>query len=534
MIEISLKNIDKYYGANKVLENITFDVKTGQKLGIVGLNGSGKTTLFKMICGIEKCQNGSLILRKGATVGYLEQIPEYLEKCKVIDILYSAFEDLLELKERMEHLEKQMQGEENEKIELIMKKYGEFQERFEHMGGYVMEDTIKRVCIGLKIHEEFQQRAFTTLSGGEKTIILLAKILLQKADILLLDEPNNHLDMESMEWLEEFLKAYERTVLIISHDRYFMDRVAKKIIEIDHGIATIYHGNYSYYVKEKKNRYTRQLNAYLGMQKKIQLINNSITRLRNWERRGGSGKYYIKISSMQKRVNKLPKIEKPLSEGKKVQLNFNIENESEAQVLEIVGLSKSFNHRALFNDLNLSITYGEKVAIVGKNGSGKSTLAKILAKQCDADGGVLQIGENVKLGYLAQNIDFRNMNQTILEEFREDITISAQAARNYLAKFLFTKEDVFKKIGTLSGGERSRVRLCKLMRQDINFLILDEPTNHFDISSREMIEKALSKFPGTILCISHDRYFINKIAERTVELTKDGFVEYKVGISEAK
>jgi ATP-binding cassette, subfamily F, member 3 len=528
MIEISLKKVQKYYGATKVLENITFDLKTGQKIGIVGLNGSGKTTLFKIICGIEKYEDGMVAVRKGATIGYLEQLPEYLEKCKVIDVLYSAFEDVLEIKGKMDHIEKQMKNENSDKLDKLIKKYGEIQEKFEHLGGYNIEHNIKRVCIGLKINEEFQQRTFNTLSGGEKTIVLLGKILLHKSDILLLDEPSNHLDIESLEWLEEFLKEYQGTILIISHDRYFMDRVAKKIVEIENGKSTIYHGNYSYYVKEKKNRGTKQLALFNIQQKKIQAINTSITRLKMWEMRGGSGKYYIKAASMQKRLNKMEKIEKPSLDQNKMKLNFSVANKSEEEVLEIRGLSKSFDNKTLFKNLDIKVLYGEKLAILGKNGSGKTTLAKILVKEYVADEGVVEMGSEVKVGYLAQNVTFNNMEQTILEEFREDITISQQAARSALAKFLFTRDDVFKKINTLSGGERSRLRLCKLMQQDVNLLILDEPTNHFDINSREIIEKALTNFQGTIICISHDRYFIKNIAKRAVELTEEGIIEYKL------
>jgi len=529
MIEISLKNIEKYYGANKVLENITFDAKTGQKIGIVGLNGSGKTTLFKVICGIEKYEGGTAAVRKGASIGYLEQLPEYLENCKVIDVLYSAFEDLLEIKEKMEHLERQMKGTKAEAIEQIVKKYGELQEKFEHMGGYSIEDNIKRVSIGLKIHEEFQQRIFNTLSGGEKTIILLAKILLQRSEVMLLDEPSNHLDIESIEWLEGFLREYEGTILLISHDRYFMDKVVNKVVEIDKGISTIYHGNYTYYLKEKKRRYDRQLVLYTVQQKQIQTIKNSILRLRNWEMKGGSGRYYVKAFSMQKRLDKMVKIEKPVIEQKKMELNFKLRSKSEEEVLKISGLRKAFNEKELFRDLNLNINYGEKVAILGKNGSGKTTLAKILVKECEADEGIVEFGDEVKIGYLAQNVIFEDMNQTVLEAFRDNLTISHQGARNALAKFLFTKDDVFKKLNTLSGGERSRLRLCKLMQQDVNLLILDEPTNHFDINSREMVEKALKNFPGTVICISHDRYFIKNIAERSIELRSDGILEYKLG-----
>ncbi|MCB2313828.1 ATP-binding cassette domain-containing protein [Clostridium tagluense] len=528
MIELSLRNIEKYYGATRVLEDITFNVKTGQKIGIVGLNGSGKTTLFKVICGTEKYENGKIDIRKNATIGYLEQVPEALEKYKVIDILRSAFEEVLDVRSKIVQLENKMQILQGKSLENAISKYGELQGKFEHMGGYDIDTNIKYVCMGLKIDEDMKERIFNTLSGGEKTTILLGKILLQKADILLLDEPSNHLDIQAIEWLEGYLKEYEGAVLIISHDRYFMDRVVKKIVEIEKGKSTMYHGNYSHYIKDKRNRYNRKLSLYNIQNKKMMTIKNSIDRLRRWEMKGGSGKFYIKAASMQKRLGKIVKMEKPSLENKKINIDFALRDKEVNEVLEVVGLSKSFHNKMLFENLNLKVEYGDRLAIVGRNGTGKSTLAKMLVKECKADEGIIRYGEEVKIGYLAQNVTFTSNEQTVLEAFREDLAISQQKARSALAKFLFTKDDVFKSIGTLSGGERSRLRLCKLMQQDINLLILDEPTNHFDINSREMIEKSLMNFEGTIICISHDRYFINKIAEKVVELTKDGACQYKI------
>lgn len=527
MIDISIKDMEKYYGATKVLENISFDVNSGEKIGVVGLNGSGKTTLIKVICGIEEYESGIMAVRKEARLGYLDQLPEYLDNCKIIDILYSAFDAVLEIKNKMGYLENHMKGVNGEELELMLEEYGELQESFEHMGGYDIEKNIKRVCIGLKINEEFQERTFNTLSGGEKTIVLLAKILLQKSDILLLDEPSNHLDMQSIEWLERFLKEYEGSVILISHDRHFMDKVINKTVEINKGISSLYNGNYSQYVSERNNRHRQQIKLHNIQQKKIRAIKNTIVRLRVWESRGGGGKFYIKATSIQRRLDKIKRIEKPVIEHRKIKLGFSIKNKSEKEVLEVMGLSKSFDNKTLFTDLNFKVMYGEKVAIVGKNGVGKSTLAQIIMNKCEEDEGIVKMGEEVKVGYLAQNVTFSNKEQTVLEAFREDLDITYQESRSALAKFLFTKDDVFKKVNTLSGGERSRLRLCKFMQQDINLLILDEPTNHFDINSREMLEKSLKHFEGTMICISHDRYFIKKVAKRVVELTKDGVFERK-------
>lgn len=526
MIELSIRNLEKYYGATKILEDITFNVNTGQKIGVVGVNGSGKTTLFKVICGTESFESGKINIRKNARVGYLEQMPEYLEKYKVIDILYSAFEDVLDIRDKMVQIETKMKNDEAKNIEILMTKYGELQQKFEHMDGYNIETKIKYVSTGLKIDDAMKERTFNTLSGGEKTTILLAKILLQKADILLLDEPSNHLDIESLDWLEGFIKEYEGAVVIVSHDRYFMDRVVKKIIEIENGKSTIYHGNYSYYIKEKKNRYTRQINLYNLQQKKISAIRASIDRLKKWERMGSNGKYYIKAASMEKRLTKMPKVEKPTGEIKKIAIDFSLNNREVNDILKIKGLSKSFGDKLLFENLDLNLNYGDKVAIIGRNGAGKSTLAKILINEFTADSGTIEFGEEVKVGYLAQNVTFGSADETLLEAFRDGLELSQQKARSALAKFLFTKDDVFKTIGTLSGGERSRLRLCKLMQQDINLLILDEPTNHFDLNSREMIERSLKNFEGTLICISHDRYFISKVTDKVMELKVDGISEY--------
>lgn len=526
MIELSIRNLEKYYGATKILEDITFNINTGQKIGVVGVNGSGKTTLFKVICGSEPYENGKLNIRKNARIGYLEQMPEYLENHKVIDILYSAFEDVLDIGDKMVQLENKMKKNNIENLEFLMSKYGDLQEKFEHMDGYNIETNIKVVSTGLKIDDAMKERTFNTLSGGEKTTVLLAKILLQKADILLLDEPSNHLDIESLDWLEDFIKNYEGAVVIISHDRYFMDRVVKKIVEIENGKSTVYPGNYSFYIKEKKIRHTRQMNLYNLQQKKISAIRASIDRLKRWERMGSNGKYYIKAFSMEKRLAKMPKVEKPVSEMKKINIDFSLNNKEVNDILEIKGLSKSFGEKLLFENLNLKVNYGDKIAIIGKNGAGKSTLAKILIKECAADSGIIEYGEEVKIGYLAQNVTFGSDAETVLEAFRDGLTLSQQKARSALAKFLFTKDDVFKTIGTLSGGERSRLRLCKLMQQDINLLILDEPTNHFDLNSREMIERSLKNFEGTLICISHDRYFINKVTDKIMELNPDGISDY--------
>ena len=528
MIEIALKEIEKYYGANKILENVTFDVQTGEKVGLIGRNGTGKTTIFKIITGMEKYDEGMLAIRKGASMGYLDQIPSCFDNLRVIDVLNLAFEEIQSLEKEIKLVEKQMADVSNKNLAGIIKKYGELVQIFEHKGGYDIEEKISRICTGLKIQEDFRERFFNTLSGGEKTTTLLAKILLQSPDILLLDEPTNHLDMDSIEWFEEFLAQYEGTVIIVSHDRYFLDKAVGKILEVEDGEVNVYEGNYSYYVEEKNRRLTEQFEAFQDQQKKIKAMEKTIKTLKEWGDRGDNPKFHRKAASIQKRLDKMQKIVRPALDRAKIQLAFSGSDRSGKEVIAIKGLSKSFGSKLLLDGINLDIYYGEKTAIIGKNGSGKSTLLKIILYEYQPDNGSVTIGANVNIGYLEQNVYFQNENISVIEAFREDYACTEGQARKILAKFLFYGEDVFKTVKNLSGGEKSRLKLCQLMHQDINLLILDEPTNHLDIDSREMLEDALTDFEGTLLFISHDRYFLNKLAGRICSLV-DGKIETHSG-----
>lgn len=518
MIEVALNGLGKYYGANKVLEEITFEAKTGERLAIVGRNGTGKTTVFKIIANIEDYNGGQLFIRKGATIGYLDQIPDYPSDYKVIDVLNTAFEEEYKVRRQMRELEDKMSKVTPEELEIIMKRYGKLQSTFEHMGGYDIEEKISRISSGLKISEEFKEREFDYLSGGEKTTVVLGKILLQNPDILLLDEPSNHLDIESVEWLEEFLKDYKGSVLTISHDRFFLDRVVTKIVEIEDKKTNIYEGNYSYYVNEKKRRLQEQFEAYKNQQKKIKSMEEAIKRFRDWGTKADNEQMFVKARNMEKRIERLDKVDRPIIERKKINLDFNINGRSGKDVIKVTGLGKSFDDNLVLKGAELHIRYSEKVALLGKNGSGKSTLIKMVLGEYLPDEGKIELGSRTKIGYLDQNVHFENEKQSILESFLEEHPMSEGEARSILARFLFYGEDVFKKIEDLSGGEKSRLKLCQLMYQNVNLLILDEPTNHLDIDSREMLEEALSEFEGTILFISHDRYFINKTAERIVEI----------------
>lgn len=526
MIEIGLKEIQKYYGANKILENLSFEVQSGERVGLIGNNGTGKTTIFKIIAGIENYDKGMLMIRKGATIGYLDQIPNYPQNFKVIDVLNSAFEEVHRVGLEVKALSDQMAESDEYNLDRIMKKYGEKLQLFEHLGGYEVEDKVNKICTGLKIGDSLRDRIFDTLSGGEKTRIVLARILLQNSDILLLDEPTNHLDMESLEWLEDFLIQYKGTVLIVSHDRYFLDRVVNRIIEVEDGEANIYYGNYSYYTSEKERRLLEQFDAFQDQQKKVKEMEKTIKMLKEWGDRGDNPKFHRKAASMQKRLDKMEKIERPVLERSKIQLNFSGSERSGKDVVSIKELSKSFGTNRLFHNINMGVQYGEKVAIIGKNGCGKSTLLKILLSEEAPDAGKVVLGSNLKIGYLEQNVSFYDENNTVLKEFRDSFICTEGQARRILAKFLFYGEDVFKTVKTLSGGEKSRLKLCQLMHQDINLLLLDEPTNHLDIESREMLEEALSDFVGTILFISHDRYFLNKLAEKIYELRCGNFDVY--------
>ncbi|MGF7060548.1 ribosomal protection-like ABC-F family protein [Brassicibacter mesophilus] len=529
MIEIALKDVNKYYGANKVFDNITFEVHTEEKVGLIGRNGTGKTTVLKIIAGIEKHDEGNMSIKKDATIGYLDQIPEYPESCKVIDVLNMAFKEQFEIREKMSELEKEMSSCNTEDLELAMKRYGELQYLFEHMGGYEIDEKLSKICTGLKISEEFKERYFSTLSGGEKTTIMLGRMLLQNPDILLLDEPSNHLDMDSIEWLEEFLKDYKGAVLIISHDRYFLDRVVNKIIEIEDGETSLYLGNYSYYLQEKDRRILEQFEAYKDQQKKIKAMEEAIKRFRDWGTRSDDPRMFKKAANMQKRIERMDKVARPSTDRPKIQINFSGNERSGKDVIKVVGLRKLFDDKAILDGLDFHVRFAEKVCIVGKNGSGKSTLLKILLNEYAPDSGCVEIGSRVKVGYLEQQVLFEDENLSILDTLKSSFTMTEGNARRILAKFLFFGEDVFKKVKNLSGGEKSRLKLCLLMQKDINLLVLDEPTNHLDIESREMLEEALEQFNGSIVFVSHDRYFINKIAQRLVEINNKKLKEYLGG-----
>ncbi|NMH75125.1 ABC-F type ribosomal protection protein [Bacillus sp. RO2] len=529
MMICTLNNISKSFAGTMIFENVSMEIQANDRIGLVGRNGSGKTTIFQLISGLEAPDKGAIHIKKGTKIGYLAQIPFYPDGTTGEDVLLSAFRETVELQHKLRSLEYQMTevGEENE-LNKIMQEYGVLQERFGFMGGYDMDASIQRIANGLKITSLLSQ-PFSSLSGGEQTKICLGFILLQKPDVLLLDEPTNHLDIFSVEWLEQYLKEYDGTVVAISHDRYFLDEVATKIIDLEDGEIHTYHTNYSGFLKEKEERLLLEFSAYQEQQKKIKKMKEAIKRLKEWANQSNppNAAMHRRAKSMEKALNRMEKLKRPILERKAMGLQFDATDRSGKDVVKMESVRKSFNTKDLFKNIDLAVYFRERAAIVGQNGTGKSTLLKILLGELKADNGLVKLGSNVKVGYLSQHIKASNPSQTLIEAFREDISITLEQARHVLAKFLFYGPSVFKKVENLSGGEKMRLRLAQLMHQDINLLILDEPTNHLDIDSREVLEEALEEFDGTILAVSHDRYFLNKYFEKTCWLEDGILVTYE-------
>jgi ATP-binding cassette, subfamily F, member 3 len=514
MISFSVNELNKYYGANHVLKGISLEIFEGEKVGLLGKNGAGKSTLFKILAGIESYESGSLSIPEVVKVGVLDQIPLYPDNYTVIDVLMTAFEKHLALKQQMTKLEHEMTHSFNEKM---IKRYGEIQASFEAMGGYTIENEVAKVCNGLQISADMQQQRFELLSGGEKTKINLGRILLQNTNVLLLDEPTNHLDIVSTEWIEEFLKNYKGTVIVISHDRYFLDNVVTRIVEIVDGKAELYQGNYSYFTVEKEERYIQQLNQYQQEQRKIQQLEEAAKRMHEWAKNADSAAMHRRAFSIEKRIERMDNTEKPLKE-KAITAAFNQENFSGKEIAVFKEISKSYNENMILDNINITLYKGDRIALLGRNGCGKTTLLRIVTGEEQPDTGIAKLGESIKYALLQQNIVFEKPEKTVLDTIRYDLELSDSAARNMLAAYKFRGNDVFKKVESLSGGERTRLRLCLLMQKDVNMLILDEPTNHLDIASREWIEECVERFEGTILFVSHDRYFISRFADKIWEL----------------
>ena len=532
MIELSLSKVEKNFGFKKVLNGFSLELKTGERVALIGPNGSGKTTIFKIITGEENLNAGNISIRKGATVGMLSQIPPTFPKeTTVKEILLIGKAKVLEIEQKMRELEKRMATCTPEQMDVLLKSYGTLQEAFDNLGGYQLESDINKVCNGFKIKPEMLERKFNTLSGGEKTIVYFASLILSEPSILLLDEPTNHLDIDTLEWLEEYLKNYKGSILISSHDRYFLDKVTTKTILIERGKEEVFFGNYSYYLEENERRIMSEFEDFKDQQKQIAAMKASIKKLQEFGRLAfpGGESFFKRAASIQKRLDKIELLEKPETK-KELPLDFQVQKRSGKEVLIIDNLSLMIGDRILLEDANMHIRYGEKVCLMGKNGTGKSTIIKLLFNDTPAEivDGEIKLGSNVNIGYLPQEIHFEDENATVLDTARRFFDGSETALRATLAKFLFYGENVFKKVGSLSGGEKVRLKLLELIQKKANFLILDEPTNHIDIDTKEMLEEALNEYSGTILFISHDRYFINKLAKRTLCI-EDGHINSYLG-----
>ena len=517
MIDIAISGLVKEFEVGKkILDGLTFQVDSGERVGLLGKNGCGKSTLLRILTGQLDWDEGEVVLAPDKRVGLISQIPVYPAGYTVEDVLDTAFRPLREMEEEMEQLAARMERGEDP---ALLRRYDQLTAAFEAGGGYDTDTRKNKVCSGLQIGPGMREQLFDRLSGGEKTRVNLGRLILEDTDILLLDEPTNHLDLKATEWLEEYLDKFKGTVLAVSHDRWFLDRVVDRVIEIQEGKAEFYSGNYSFYVVEKERRYQEKLKQYEKEQAKIQQLEKAAEQLRIW---AYSGNDKIFKRAMEKRIERMRTTDRPTRE-RKMEVRFGEREFRGDEVLTIKGLSKSFGQRALFSGVDLEVVGGERIALLGDNGTGKSTLIKILMGEEGPDEGKIRMGPTVKIGYLPQIIHFDHPERSLLDTMLYELDCTAQTARNRLASFKFRGEDVFKPVSALSGGEQSRLRLCMLMDEKINLLILDEPTNHLDIQSREWIEEAVEEYEGNLLFVCHDRYFIDRFATR-VWVLEDGQV----------
>ncbi|MGG4216961.1 ribosomal protection-like ABC-F family protein [Paenibacillus jamilae] len=533
---INGQQLKKYHAANLILDGATFDIHKGEKVGLIGRNGSGKTTLLRLIARLSHPDEGQLVIAKDTRIGYLPQIPAEFDSFTVYEPLAYAYRELRDCRNQMSTLEREMSdpmvAANPGLLEKLLQTYASLQEHFERNGGYEIDANIDQVADGLRIPRAMYTRNFGSLSGGEKTKIALASQLIGRPDLLLLDEPTNHLDLKGLEWLEQFLQGYTGACVVVSHDRYFLDRVAGKIIELEDGEAFTYYTNYSGYIKEKEERLLLQFEDYKEQQKRIKKMKEAIRRLEEWGRNGDNEKFFKKAASIRKALERMELVKRPVLDPQGAEFNLKLEDRSGRRVLQFEGITKAYGERQILNGATGSLEFGEKVALLGDNGTGKTTLLKLLLGQEGVDAGTVQWGARVEYGYLAQQERERDSRATVLAYFKEEAGLEEGEARGQLAKYLFYGADVFKPVSMLSGGEWSRLRLALLVMKKPNLLVLDEPTNHLDIDSREALEEALSTYTGTVLAISHDRYFVNKLAERVWELENGKLSFYLGGFDE--
>lgn len=520
---LSCQNINKTFIDDHLLKDVSFHINEYDKAALIGINGCGKTTLLRIIMGEMSADNGLITISKDTTIGYLPQNALLSSTRSIYDELLSVRQELINLEERLRDMECQMNLVSGKELEDLVEKYTLSSQRFEREGGLTYKSEITGVLKGLGFASEDFSRDISTLSGGQKTRVALGKLLITKPDLIILDEPTNHLDMNAIMWLENYLLNYKGTVFIVSHDRYFLDKIVNKVFELENGRMSTFTGNYTDYATKKEILRIAAVNAYRNNQREIKHQEEVIKKLRSFNRE----KSIKRAESREKMLNKMEVVDKPLDEADSMHLTLTPRFESGNDVLTISGLSKAFDTNVLFNDLSCFIQKGEHIAIIGDNGTGKSTLLKIINQVIDADAGTIKTGSNVEIGYYDQEHHVLHENKSIFDEISDDYpTLTNTEIRNVLAAFLFTGDDVYKMVGSLSGGEKGRVLLAKLMLSQANFLILDEPTNHLDITSKEILEDALNSYTGTVLYVSHDRYFINRTASRILDLTKEGFVNY--------
>lgn len=518
MIEISLNKINKSYGFNNVLNNLSFDVKTNERIALIGSNGCGKTTTLKIIMGIESYDSGNISIRKESKIGYLTQMPpKEDDNVSAKSVYLRGVQELIDLENKISDFVENMSSNEKD-IKLLDK----LQEEFRISGGYSLKEKIEKIRNGFKITNELLDREYNKLSGGEKTLINLASIILSNPDILLLDEPTNHLDIDTLEWFEEYLSSYNGTVVIISHDRYFLDRTVNKIIEIENGNANIYHGNYSYYLKESEKRLMIEFQNYKNQQKEIKALKEAIVRYKVWGAKSDNPMFFRRAKAIETRLEKMEVIEKPKTKSE-LRINLNVEDRTSNRVMVISNLDLKIGNKELLRNSHMEVYYKERVCLMGKNGAGKTTLIKNILNNTHDN---IKLGTNIKIGYIPQEIRFDNEDLTIYEHMRKIFVGSESELRSKLNQFYFTADNIDKKVKNLSGGEKVRLKLLELILKNANFLILDEPTNHIDIDTREILEESLLAYDGTILFISHDRYFINKIATKIVMIENKEMITY--------
>ena len=520
---LSCNHIDKAFGTKQILKDVSFHVEEREKTAIVGINGAGKSTLLKIIMNQLPADSGEVTLSRGASIGYLAQHEAVSGEHTIYEELLEVKKEIIEMEEKIRSLELDMKHQQGEELTATLDLYHRLSTEFENRNGYAYKSELIGVLKGLGFEESEFDKSVATLSGGQKTRVALGKLLLSKPDIILLDEPTNHLDMNSIAWLETYLLNYQGAVIIVAHDRYFLNKVVTKVVELDNGHATVFLGNYSDYATKKAMLRNAQLKAWMNQQQEIKHQEQVIARLKSFNRE----KSIKRAESRKKMLDKIDRLEKPTELNSEIHLQLHPRVESGEDVLKVEHLSKAFDSQQLFSDLNFSVKRGEKVAIIGNNGTGKTTILKIINSVIEADAGSFTLGSKVHIGYYDQEHHVLHMEKTLFEEIADDYpTLTNTEIRNTLAAFLFTGDDVFKQIKDLSGGERGRVSLAKLMLSEANFLILDEPTNHLDIVSKEILEHALNQYTGTVLYVSHDRYFINQTASRILDLTGNTLVNY--------